>query len=144
MIPADVAVPVGALCAVGGFIVGYWLSRLLGLREVAKGQADVDRAEANAQAWAQLAVRRQAVINALEDRAVSLNSHKIRRSSSNRCPCATCKAAEIKKLQAQLALAQAEVDLPDNDDGLIADDDGQIVVNPGADCDGAEHTEVAP
>lgn len=61
----------GALGCVLGVIIGYWLSRALSRVERQALQANVEGARQGEQEWAQLAVHRQAVIAALEARAVS-------------------------------------------------------------------------
>ena len=85
MIPADaaVAVPVGALCAVGGFIIGYWLSRLLGLREVAAVQAELEALRAASDELLRRSVKERADLRARLG---------IEPFHSSYCPCRSCTA----------------------------------------------------
>ena len=77
-----------ALTAVSAALLGFWLSHSSTRTERQAMQVGVARAQKGESEWAQLAVRRQAGIVTLEDRAVA-------------------DAATIASLWAQLATAEA-------------------------------------
>jgi hypothetical protein len=77
----SIAVPVGVLSAVMGFTVGYWLSRLFGLREAAQFQVELGALSAQAEKMEGRLLRE------CNDLRVRLGVDPFH---SSYCPCARC------------------------------------------------------